>query len=105
MLAGCNYSLKPGSTGTAKTLSVKNFPNEGGGGPSNLGQTFTEKLRNYFQQNSRLILTRDDEADWVMEGRIVKYGLSPIAPTSIAANPAGASGQNRLTIRIEVTFK
>jgi hypothetical protein len=104
MLASCNYGLKPGSTGSARTLSVKNFPNEGGGGPSNLGQTFTEKLRNYFQQNSRLTLVRDDNADWVMEGRIVKYALSPIAPTSIAANPSGASGQNRLSIRIEVTF-
>jgi hypothetical protein len=104
MISGCNYSLKPGSTGTAKTLSVKNFPNEGGGGPSNLGQTFTEKMRSYFQQNSRLILVRDDNADWVMEGRIVRYAVSPIAPTSIASNPGGASAQNRLTIRVEVTF-
>jgi hypothetical protein len=104
LLTGCNYTLNPGSTGTARTLSVKNFLNEGGGGPSNLGQTFTEKLRNYFQQNSRLTLVRDDNADWVMEGRIVKYAVSPLAPTSTAAHPGGASAQNRLTIRVEVTF-
>ncbi|HXA03045.1 MAG TPA: LptE family protein [Cytophagaceae bacterium] len=104
LLTGCNYGLKPGSTGSARTLSVKNFPNEGGGGPSSLGQTFTEKLRSYFQQNSRLTLIRDDNADWLMEGRIVKYAVSPIAPTSIAANPSGTSAQNRLTIRVEVTF-
>jgi hypothetical protein len=104
LLAGCNYSLNPGSTGTAKTLSVKNFANEGGGGPSSLGQNLTEKLRSYYQQNSRLIQTRDDNADWILEGRIVRYALSPIAPTSIGADPTGASGQNRLTISVEVTF-
>ncbi|MFL5728741.1 MAG: LptE family protein [Cytophagaceae bacterium] len=96
--------MNPGSTGQAKTLFVKNFPNEGGGGPSSLGQNFTEKLRSYYQQNSRLTLIRDDNADWVLEGRIVRYALSPVAPTSIGTNPTGASAQNRLTIRVEVTF-
>jgi hypothetical protein len=103
-MASCNYTLNPGSTGTAKTLSIKNFTNEAGGGPSSLGQNLTEKLRSYFQQNSRLTLVKDDNADWLMEGRIIRYALSPIAPTSIGANPSGASGQNRLTIGVEVTF-
>ena len=33
-----------------KTFSIENFFNDSGGGPANMGQLFTEELKDYFQR-------------------------------------------------------
>jgi hypothetical protein len=99
VLAGCKvYSFSGGDTGCAQTITIRNFFNDAGGGPPNLGQTFTEKLRNYYQQNSKLTALKEG-GDWIFDGRIVRYFVEPIAPTG-----SETAGLNRLHIEIQVTF-
>lgn len=100
LLSGCGvYSFTAGSIPpNVRTISILNFHNESGGGPPNLTQVFTEKLRGYYQQNSRLIIVRD-QGDWQLDGRIVSYHLTPIAPQGNET-----SGLNRLTIGVRANF-
>jgi len=81
-----------------KTISVDYILNESGQGPPRLAQTFTEKLRDYYQSNSSLKLVKQD-GDLQVTGNIVGYEISPIAPT---ANELASS--NRLTIRVDINF-
>ena len=98
ILTGCvKYSLSGGDTGSAKTLTIRYFPNQAAG-PPNLGQTFTERLRDYFQVNTKLIQIKET-GDWVLEGNITGYTVTPIAPTG-----TGTTAVNRLTITVDVNF-
>lgn len=98
-LTSCGiYSFKQGSIPPdIKTISVANIYNESGAGPPNIGQTFTEKLKGYYQQNSRLTLVNSN-GDWQLEGKIVSFQTLPIAPQ------ADKGAANRLTIRLQVKF-
>lgn len=80
---------------TIKTFTVINFSNESGSGPASLSQQFTEKLRQFYQTNTKLQLVNSN-ADWIMEGNIVKYELTSVSPQ---ANQTASS--NRLTIGVE----
>lgn len=92
------YSFKQGSIPPEiNTISIANINNESGGGPPNLGQIFTEKLKLYYQQNSRLQLVNSN-GDWQVEGRVVTYQTTPIAPQG---NNAALS---RLTITLQIKF-
>ena len=103
LLGGCGvYSLKSGSIpNEVKTISIDNVYNEVGGGPANISQVFTEKLKNYYQQNSRLEIVKNN-GDWQLESKIVGYAISPVAPIGGSAN--NSSAFNRLTIRIQAKF-
>lgn len=95
---GCvKYGLSGGDTGSAKTLTVRYFTNEAAG-PPNLGQIFTEKLRDYYQINSKLNQV-NESGDWILEGRIVTYTVTPVSPTG-----AGTTALNRLTISVNLNF-
>lgn len=100
MLSACGiYSFSGVNLEGAETISVSNFINRSGGGPPNLGQDFTEQLRDYYQRNTSLGL-QNRNADLEVEGSIVTYQVTPIAAT---ANDQAA--QNRLTIGVEVKFR
>lgn len=103
LLAGCGvYSLKSGSIPTeVKTISIDNVFNEVGGGPANISQLFTEKIKSYYQQNSRLEIVKNN-GDWQLEPKIVGYSISPVAPIGGSANLSSA--YNRLTIRMQAKF-
>jgi len=92
-----NYSLSGGDTGNAKTLTVRYFSNDAAG-PPNLAQIFTEKLRDYYQINTKLNQV-NESGDWILEGRIVSYTVTPVAPTG-----TGTTALNRLTISVNVNF-
>ena len=98
--AGCGvYSFNQGSIGPdVKTISIANFYNESGNGPPNLGQTFTEQLKSYYQENSRLGIVKDN-GDWQLEGRINGWSLAPVAPQENQT-----SAFTRLTINVQVKF-
>ncbi|MCS6822159.1 MAG: LPS assembly lipoprotein LptE [Microscillaceae bacterium] len=81
-----------------KTIQVKNFENLANGGPPNMAQNFTEGLRQYYQNNSSLAVVPTN-GDYILEGNLVTYRLSPIATTG-----NDQSGGNRLTIEVEVKF-
>ncbi|MBX9850301.1 MAG: hypothetical protein K2X86_00915 [Cytophagaceae bacterium] len=92
------YNFTGGGTGCAKTISIQNFSNEAGGGPANLSQLLTEKLRDYYQQNTKLSLV-NTLGDWQFDGRITRYEVLPLAPTQNEK-----AGLNRLTIKVAVNF-
>ncbi len=104
---GCgsvNYSF----TGTTidptiyKTIFINNFYNNSGSGPANLSQKFTERMKDYFQNNSSLKLTNSN-GDLQFEGSITGYTVSPVAPTGDQGTQVQAS-LNRLTISVQVKY-
>lgn len=107
-LAGCKieYSF----TGTTidynvtKTFSVDNFFNDSGGGPANMGQLFTEELKDYFQRNTQLELLRNN-GDLQFYGSIARYMITPQATVSSQnPNQPDRAGQMRLTIAVQVDY-
>ena len=87
-----------------KTISIGNFYNDTPNGPANLSQNFTEKLREYFQQNTNLILVQED-GDLQLEGKITSYTTVDVAPTqSVNANTSDLSQVTRLTITVNAVY-
>jgi hypothetical protein len=108
ILQGC--SVKYSFTGTninydlVKTFTVENFFNDSGGGPANMEQTFTEALKEYYQRNTQLELTRTN-GDLQFAGSINRYSLTPqSAVSSTDPNLPDRAGQMRLTIAVEVEY-
>ena len=107
LVSGCGiYSF----TGTnispdIKTISIKNYINETGLGPSRIGQNFTEKLKEYFLQNTSLKLVKSD-GDLQLEGSITAYSLGPVGAQqgNSGALVTQTGQQNRLSIKIKSKF-
>ncbi len=81
-----------------KTISIQNIYNESGQGPPNLSQNMTEKLKAYYQNNSKLLLA-PSSGDWKLEGKIVGFSSTGVAPK---ANET--AGSNRLTMTVKIAF-
>jgi hypothetical protein len=93
-LSGC-YSFKGASlSADIKTIQINNIRMETAGGPTNLGLTVNEKLKEYFQRNTTLKITNQNP-DLLVEGTIVGYELTPMAPTT-----DDKAGLNRITLRV-----
>ena len=107
LLSGCGiYSFNGASIDyvTTKTISVTNFFNDTAGGPPNMGQFFTEELRDYFQRNTKLELVQK-KGDLQFEGAISDYDVRPQSVTSSGnRNQNDQTGLMRLNIGVEVTF-
>ncbi len=106
-LSGClKYSLSGAST-NAKTIQVDQFYNNTDLGPANLGQTVTNRVKDYFQQNSSLrVVPANGELQ--IEGTVVTYATAPVnvqasSGTGTAATP-GYTAQTRLTIALKVNY-
>jgi len=95
-----NYSTRSGNPmpDSVKTFSIDQFSNSASLGPSTIGFTFTENLRDLFQSQTKLELVTSD-GDLSYEGNIVNYTVQPI---SLQGNQTAA--QNRLTITVKVSF-
>jgi hypothetical protein len=104
---GCgSYSFSGASINynETKTLSITNFFNDSPGGLPNMGQLFTEELKEYFQRNTKLELIKAN-GDLQFEGAIVDYQVRPQAIISSGdRNQADQSGLMRVTIFVEVGF-
>jgi hypothetical protein len=101
----CHYSLS-GIATTATTISIDQFFNNSDLAPANLGVTFTNALKDYFQQNSNLKVMGEN-GELMVEGVISDYRLNPIAPTANTdPNNArlSAAALTRLTIAVKVNF-
>ncbi len=107
LLTACGaYSFNGASIDYNKTqtMSVANFFNDTAGGPPNMGQTFTEELREYFQRNTKLELV-PSKGDLQFEGAISSYTVRPQAVSSSGnRNQNDQSGLMRLSINVEVAF-
>jgi len=87
-----------------RSFSVENFFNDSGGGPANMGQLFTETLKEYFQRNTQLELVRTN-GDLHFEGSITRYSNDPQATVSSPdPNLPDRAGQMRLSISVQVDF-
>ena len=87
-----------------QTFSVDNFFNDSGGGPANMGQLFTEELKDFFQRNTQLELIRNN-GDLQFSGAITRYIITPQATVSSQnPNTPDRAGQMRLTIAVQVDY-
>jgi hypothetical protein len=84
-----------------KTISIQNFENASGEGPSNLTQVVTNNFRNYYQRNTNLTVLQRD-GDLQLEGQIVTFTLTPAA-VQRDGNIDQAT-LNRLTMGIQIRF-
>jgi len=113
LLLGCSapprFSFRGGVLPeSAKTISVQNFFLDVPAGPANIEVDFTERLRDYYQRNTRLAVVPDN-GHLMIEGAIIGYAVTPVAPTSNNnADPnelfTEVAGQQRLTINIQVQY-
>jgi hypothetical protein len=88
----------------AKTVYVATFPNNASLVNPNLSQEFTTELKNRIQNQTPLTIIDTKNADYIFEGAIMSYNISPIAlQGSQQGNDMAA--MNRLTISVRVTFK
>ncbi len=107
MLSSClKYSLSGAST-NAKSIQVDAFFNNTELGPANFGQTVTNKVKDYFQQNSSLRVVPSN-GELQIDGTVVTYATAPIAPqasTGTGVNTTPNYGaQTRLTITLKVNY-
>jgi hypothetical protein len=107
LFQSCGTSIRysfTGSTTNARTISITEFYNNAELGPANMGQTFTNELKNYFIQNSNLSVVAE-EGELQMEGEITGFNLTPIAPVSSGnPNEITNASSTRLTITVKVTY-
>jgi len=104
LLSGCiHYSLSGVST-TAKNISIEQFFNNSDLAPANLGAEFTNRLKDYFIQNSNLSVVSEN-GELSLEGVITDYRLSPIAPTASGNNQrVDQAALTRLSISVKVNY-
>lgn len=100
LLSSCGFYSFTGASisPNVKTYSVKYFQNKANTVNASLSNSFTEKLKDYFSTQTNL-QQMDSDGDLSFEGNITSYTIKPIA---IKANETAR--QNRLTIKIEVSF-
>lgn len=105
LLSGCGVYSFTGVAITAETITIAPFYNDADQGPPDMAQTFTNKLKDYYQSNTNLGLV-DEGGELLLEGAITSYRLSPIAPTAANADVLGGntSALTRLTITVQVTY-
>lgn len=101
--AGCGvYSFTGGRT-EARTISIQDIYNNADLGPANMGQDFTNQLKNYLVQNTNLSVVPED-GELQMEGEISGFTLSQIAPVHTADDEINAASMTRLTITVRLSY-
>ncbi len=102
-VSGCGvYSFSGTNIDPAvRTFSIATIQNNTPQGPAYLTQRFTEDLKDYFQQNTKLkIVPRD--GDLQFEGSIVAFDFAPASIQQV--DGVDQAGSNRLTIQVRVRF-
>ncbi len=100
----CGVYSFTGTTITAETISIQTFYNDANNGPANLAVTFSDNLRDYYQQNTSLSQVTD-EGELQIEGSVSGYRLTPVAPSAAASNNVNEQANlTRLTITIKVDY-
>jgi hypothetical protein len=103
---GCGvYSFTGASISPeVKTVSIQSFYNNAPLGPSNMSVLFTEKLKDYFQQNTSLSFTNQN-GDLQFDGYIDNYTITPVgANSSGSTDQVDFSQYSRITITIFATY-
>lgn len=98
-----NYSMS-GTTTTAQTISITEFYNNTDLGQANIGQTFTNQLKNYIIQNSNLSVVAEN-GELLLEGEVSNYLITPIAPVATSdPTQANMASSTRLTITVKASY-
>ena len=101
----CGVYSMSGAATTAKTIAIDQFFNNTDLAPGNIGQTFTNKLKDYYQQNSSLKVIPEN-GELHLEGIISEYRINPVAPVvSNDPNAANTAALSRLTIGVKITYE
>ena len=100
LFIGCGiYSFNGASISKeTKSITVEYFKNTALTKQPTLSQVLTEKLKDYFTEQTNLIISNQN-GDLYFNGDIIKYDVQPIA---IQSNET--AGQNRLTISVKIDF-
>jgi hypothetical protein len=83
--SGCIHYSFTGVSTSAATISIDQFFNNSDLAPANLGASFTNRLKDYYIQNSSLKIVQES-GELSLEGVISDYRLNPIAPTANSTN-------------------
>lgn len=108
-LSGCAAAPSLSFQGTnldprVQTMNIDNFDVEIANGPANLGLNFTERLREYFQRNTRLGLVSSN-GHLSFSGTLTKYEVTPVAPSGQQTGDLQLlASRQRLTIAVKVNY-
>lgn len=101
--SGCGFKYSfTGASTSAKSIQIDQFFNNTDLGPANLGQTFTNKLKDYYQQNSSLKVVPEN-GELQIDGTLTTYSVTNIAPVASTDNTSVAA-QSRLTIGLTANY-
>jgi len=81
-----------------QTVSIQDFPNRAPKGPANIGQEFTNKMKDKFQSETRLTLV-NERGDLNFSGGITDYQTRPVS-----VGGEQTAQMTRLTITAHVQF-
>jgi hypothetical protein len=86
-----------------KSITIRNFYSDVAAGPANINIQFTEKLKEFYQRNTRLAVVNDN-GDLSLEGTITDYSIAPVAPVAGSGDLQQIAGQQRLSITVKVQY-
>lgn len=108
LLTACTikYTTQSGTVpAEAKSIYIPVFYNEIGSGPSSISQDFTEVVREYFQRNTKLEITKEEVPEELkLVGFISGYNVKPTSPKA-GSNGTEIAAQNRLTMTVKVQYE
>lgn len=103
-ITSCGVYSFTGVAINAKSIAILDFYNNTDLGPANIGQTFTNRLKDYMLQNTSMAIVPEN-GELQMEGIITDYRITDIAPTAAASsNERDVAALSRLTITVKVTY-
>ncbi len=86
-----------------KTISIQTFYNNAPLGPSNMTASFTEAIKDYYQQNTSLSLV-DENGDLQIDGYISNYQITPVNANASSGNGADLASLSRITITVFASY-
>jgi hypothetical protein len=102
-LSGCGVYSFSGASTAAKNISIEPIFNNTDLAPANLGQTFTNRLKDYYQRNPSLKVIPEN-GELQVNGAITEYRINPVAPVSTGGQTIDAAALTRLTISVKLSY-
>ena len=101
LLARCTVQYSMGGANIepdVNTISIQDFPNRAPSGPADLGQYFTNEMKDKFQSQTRLTLV-NERGDLDFSGEITDYETRPVS-----VGGEQTAQMTRLTITVHVRY-
>lgn len=101
LLARCTVQYSMGGANIepdVNTISIQDFPNRAPSGPADLGQFFTNEMKDKFQSQTRLTLV-NERGDLDFSGEITDYETRPVS-----VGGEQTAQMTRLTITVHVRY-